>query len=262
MWKYIKLYKSFLRANVMKTLAYRGNFWLSFFLTAVESIMVFFGLAILFLHIDNIAGWSYSDMLVLIGVFTLTHALAWMLFKGGVGDLDKVINKGDLDWYLIKPIDTQFIVTFQRIDIVDSGRSLVGIALIAYGLKDASLFGTLINLPLFIVTIFLGQIILYSITLAVKTVSFKSIQGWATSAISWRFHDIARYPTTIYQGMLRFIYTFIFPLLFIATVPAQALMGNLELHLLFGAFVAAAMSLCIVRIIWNKALSTYSSASS
>lgn len=262
MKKYIKLYFVFLRANMIKLFTYRGDFWLGFLLTGAQSIAILLGLNIMFIHINNIAGWSYHDMLVLLGTFMLTDALSWMLFRAGVNDLDTIINKGDLDWYLIKPIDTQFMVTVQRLDAQDAGRSFVGIPILIYGLQNSEIFATLLNIPLFIVTLLLGQVVLYSITMAVKTVSFKSIQGWATSAISWRFYDLARYPVDIYSGAMRIIYTFVLPLVFIATVPAKVLTGNFELYMLFGAIAAAAISLCIVRLIWNKALSGYSSASS
>jgi ABC-2 type transport system permease protein len=262
MKKYLRLYYVFLRANMIKLFMYRGDFWLGFLLTGAQSVAVLLGLNIMFLHINNIAGWSYNDMLVLLGTFMLTDALSWMLFRAGVNNLDSIINNGDLDWYLIKPIDTQFMVTVQKLDAQDAGRSFIGIPILIYGLQGTSLFTNLLNIPLFIVTLLLGQVVLYSITLAVKTISFKSIQGWATSAISWRFYDLARYPVDIYSGAMRIIYTFVLPLVFIATVPAKVFTGEFRLYMLLGAIVAASVSLFLVRLIWNKALRGYSSASS
>lgn len=260
--KYLRLYKIFFKTNLIKALAYPGNFWFMFVLTGAESLVVLFAVNILFNHVESIAGWSYHDMLVLIGVFMLSHSLAWIFFKAGINDLDMIIQKGDLDWYLIKPADTQFLVTIHRIDVEDAGRSVVGVWLIIVGLQEAPLFTTLLHIPLFVVMMLLGQVVLYAVILAVKIVSFKSIQGWATNAISWRFHEIAHYPTDIYRGMVKFIYTFIFPLIFIATVPAKVLTGKIELQIILGAFLAATISLLVVRILWKRALKTYSSASS
>ncbi len=243
-------------------MAYRTRFWMYFVLTGFESVVVFLSLKIIFIHIYDIAGWSYADMLVLVGTFMLTHSLAWLTFKGGVGDLDRRIKDGQLDWLIVKPIDTQFLVSMNRIDIEDSGRSVIGIAAIIMGLKGSSIFGVLINLPLFILTLFLGQVVLYSFMLSTKSISFKSIEGWATNSVAWRFHELARFPTDIYRGALRIIYTFVFPLTFIATVPAKVLTGKFNFYMLIGAIIAASLTFTISRIIWKYALSTYSSASS
>lgn len=262
MLRYFKLYKTFFKINLVKALMYPSNFWFTFALTAFESLATLFALLIAFNHVTSIAGWSYHDMLVLIGVFMLSQSLAWILFKAGVHDLDTIIQKGELDGYLTKPIDAQFLVTIHRMDIVDAGRSFVGIWLIIVGMIHSSTENIFLHVPLFIILILLGQVVLYSIMLAVKIISFKSIQGWATNAISWRFHELAHYPTDIYRGFVKMLYTFIVPLIFIVTVPAKALLGKIELEFIIGACVAAGVSLLIVRLLWNRALKTYSSASS
>lgn len=243
-------------------MAYRKNFLLGTVLVSFESIIIFIAVKIIFNHIGDIAGWSFNDTLVLSGIFMITHAIAWLFYKGGISQMDQLINKGDLDWLLVKPVDTQFLATCHRVDVEDGARSIVGIAVIIIGLQNAPVFETLIMLPVFLLTFICGQIILYSISLAIKTISFKSIQGWSTNSISWRFHELARYPTDIYKGTLRIIYTYIFPLIFIATVPAKALTGRITVSLVFGSILAATLTFLISRQIWKFALKRYSSASS
>jgi ABC-2 type transport system permease protein len=262
MTRYLKLYLSFLRTNILKTVEYRANFLFGLLMVMFESATVYIGLVVLFDHIGEIAGWTYHDMLVLVGIFMITHALAWLFYKASINHLDRFITNGDLDWLLIKPVDTQFLVSVHRIDLEDAGRSLVGIAVIIAGLQGTSFSQLAIGIPLCIILLLAGQVILYSITLAIKTISFKSIQGWGVNSIYWRFHDLARYPTDIYRGIIRVVYTFVFPLIFIATVPAKALTGRLTLTLFVGALVAAALSFFLARRIWLFALSHYSSASS
>jgi len=234
--KYFSLYLAFFRANLMKDMAYRGNFLLGSLTTALESLMVYFGVAVLFRHVTTIAQWTYEEMLILLGVYMISNSAAWLLFRAGVSDLDRTINRGDLDWYLVKPIDAQFLSTVTRIDIEDAARSLVGLVLVGLGL--------------------------YSIQLALKTVSFKSLQGWATNSIAFRFHDLAQYPTDIYRGLMRVVYTFVLPLAFIATVPAKALIGEITAGLFALSLLIAAAALAITRLIWKRALRTYTSASS
>lgn len=243
-------------------MTYRASFFLSMFLVSIESLTVFVANTLLFKHINSIAGWSYHDMLVLIGVFMTMHAVSWLIFRAGVNQLDQLINRGDLDWMLVKPADTQFLATMSSIDHDDAARSLVGFAMIFMGLHGRADLHILPLLPLFIITLMCGQVILYSISLSIKSISFTSIQGWATNAIYFRFLDLARYPTDIYQGIMRVVYTFVFPLAFIVTIPTKALLGKLTISYFILAILLAALMFIICRLIWKAALRKYSSASS
>lgn len=262
MKKYWRLYKMFFKINVMKDLAYRGNFLVGIILVSFESLIVIMLVKIIFSYVGNIAGWYFDDMLVLSGIYMFTISLAWLTYKGGIVDLDQVINRGDMDWMIVKPIDTQFISTFHRIDLEDGARSLVGIVVIVIGLQNSEIFKTLLSLPLFLITFLAGQVVLYSFHLLLKTISFKSIQGWATNSIPWRFNELAQYPTDIYRGIMRVLYLYILPLAFVATVPAKALTGKLSWQLLVGSIIAAILSFIISRLVWKRALKSYSSASS
>lgn len=260
--KYFKLYKQFFRINLIKSLAFRGNFILGMFLVTVESLATYVSVKIVFHHIHSIAGWNYNDMLVLSGVFMTTHALAWLFFKASLQQLDILINRGDLDWLLVKPVDAQFIASSHDIDIEDAARGVVGVVIMYLGLRGTSPIIVATHLPALITTLLCGQMVIYSLCLVLKTISFKSIQGWATNAIFWRFHDLARYPTDIYRGIMRTVYTFVFPLAFVATVPARALLGRLSAGYFAGSLLAGLGTFMVCRIIWKWALKSYSSASS
>ena len=246
----------------MKRFSYRANFWWRMSLTTAESLTILLAINIIFGHVGSIAGWTYHEMLVLIGTFMIADTFAWFTYKGGIHVFDELISKGTLDWLLVKPVDAQFLAATHRIDIDDAGRTLVGVGLLIYGLQFTPLRETLMMLPAYILLILCGQAVLYSVMIIVKTISFKSIHGWATNAVSFRFQELARYPTDIYTGMLHTLYTFILPLAFIATVPAKALTGKLTFSLVLGALSVAIISLSISRLIWKKALKGYSSAGS
>ena len=262
MLHYTKLFFTFLRINLQKAMAYPKMFWFFFFLVVLESLTVYIALDIVFRHVTGIAGWSYHEMLVLTGIFMLSNGFSWIFFKAGVSRLDLAINQGDLDGYLVKPIDTQFLVTVMRQDIEDAGRSVVGVFVLIAGLKGIHPSPGLVQWMLFFFTFLAGEIVLYSVMFSLKCISFKSIQGWASNAISWRFHDLARYPTDIYRGGFRMLFTFVFPLVFVTTVPTQALTGQLTVPFFVGSLVTAVLSFAISRTIWKRALRTYASASS
>ncbi|MBU0661335.1 ABC-2 family transporter protein [Patescibacteria group bacterium] len=159
---------------------------------------------------------------------------------------------------LVGIVSYYIILTFLRMTVSNG----LGIAIITYGIANQTIERPFMTLLFFLFTFTCGQIILYSITLSTKTINFKSIEGWSTNAIAWRFHNLARYPTDMYTDIVRIVYTFTFPLAFITTVSTKMLLGQISWPLLAIADILATISIIIARFIWNYAVNTYSSASS
>ncbi len=260
--RYLRLYFFFLKINTQKALAYRNNFFFGLFITAIESAIVLLTINVLFIHIPDINGWLYPDMLVLTGTFMLANSLGWLIFRASVEQLDRLINQGDFDFYLIKPISSQFLVSVSRIDIEDSVRGVVGLGLIGLGLVKAQSIPNFLAIIGFFITFICGEAILYSLQLTLKTISFKSVQGWGSNNIFYRLQDTTQFPLTIYQGFARIFYTFIIPIFFVTTVPVQLLLGKTSLIWIIWSIIAASIALLVTKLVWQKTVKNYSSASS
>jgi len=76
------------------------------------------------------------------------------------------------------------------------------------------------------------------------------------------FHQLTRIPIDITGKVLRPLFTFVIPLAFVATIPAQALIGKLSPWLVVYGVGAAAFLLWLSHRLWNFALRHYTSASS
>lgn len=260
--RYLRLYFSFLKINLQSALAYRNNFLFGLLITGLESFAIFITITILFNHIPSINEWSYSDMMVLIGIYMVVNGLSWVLFRASVEKLDHLINRGDFDNFLVKPISSQFLASFNRMDVEDAARGVVGIAIIIAGFVQADRIPTLFGIIGFIITLACAEAILYSLQLILKTISFKFVQGWGSNNIFYRLQDTAQFPLTIYRGLTRLFFTLIIPMYFVTTVPAQLLLGKVTSLWLLWALLAATISLVVTRAIWHHMLKSYSSASS
>jgi len=71
-----------------------------------------------------------------------------------------------------------------------------------------------------------------------------------------------RYPVQAYPPGLRILFTFVLPVAFLTTVPAQALLGEASWTWSLGSLAVAAVSLLGTRLFWQFALRHYTSASS
>ena len=74
-------------------------------------------------------------------------------------------------------------------------------------------------------------------------------------------YEAGRWPVSLYPGWLRFALTFVVPVAFATTVPAQALTGRLTGQTLLGAVALAAALLVGSRLFWRFGIRYYSGAS-
>lgn len=260
--RYLRVYWALLKTNAINSTIYRANFFVGTLITALETLAAFYTIKVLFNHVTGINDWSYPDMLVLSGAFFVANGISWFTFRAGVDQIDQLINKGDFDSLLTKPINSQFLVSIYRLDVEDSARGLVGLVVMWYGLRLGNYDISFLQILLFVLAFIAGEMILYSIQISLKTISFKSLQGWATNNIFYRFQELNQYPMDIYRGFARVLYTALIPLLFVTTVPVKILLGKGSLWLAAGSIIAAIWCLFISRMIWKFAVKHYSSASS
>ena len=107
-----------------------------------------------------------------------------------------------------------------------------------------------------------GGIIVYSFWLMLATLSFWFVRVENILQIFSSMYEAGRWPVSFYPRWLRFILTFLIPVAFATTVPAQALAGRLTWRTLAGAFALGAALLVMSRAFWRIGIRRYSSASS
>ncbi len=106
-----------------------------------------------------------------------------------------------------------------------------------------------------------GGVIIYSFWLILATLSFWFVRVENILVIFQSMYEAGRWPVSLYPGWLRFGLTFIVPVAFATTVPAEALTGRLSWETLLGAVALAAVLLLVSRGFWRLGLRHYSGAS-
>ena len=107
-----------------------------------------------------------------------------------------------------------------------------------------------------------GGVIVYSFWLILATTSFWLVRVENILVIFQSVYEAGRWPVSIYPGWLRFALTFLVPVAFAITVPAQALAGRLTWQVLLGAAAFAAALFAAARVFWRLGVRHYSGASS
>jgi ABC-2 type transport system permease protein len=170
------------------------------------------------------------------------------------------VHDGKLDFALTKPEDSQTIVSLRALRLwqlveVISGATVIGVGVSrlegAVGPGDALAFAALLVV---------GALLLYCFWLILATGSFWLVHMWFLSDLFEGVYQTGRWPIGIYPGWLRYSMTYLVPIGFAVTVPAQAVTGRLSwttigVLVLFGCVLVA-----VTRWFWRFGLRHYSGA--
>ncbi|MCI0346798.1 MAG: ABC-2 family transporter protein [Chloroflexi bacterium] len=257
----LRLLGLFLRIGALNELQYRANFWLQLLQSAIALGTGLAVLGLVFSQVAELNGWSAPELLAVMGVHLLVGGLVWAFVSPNMEKLRDDIRQGTFDFVLTKPEDVQLISSIRQVRIWDLVDVVVGGVVLAYAVSQLQgTFGLLQSLA-FVVALLAGFLMIYCFWLILTTIAFWIVRVDEIHELFEGVYQSGRWPVTIYPGWLRLTLTFLVPVGFAVTVPAQALTGRLtpETFLLAIGFAVAIMLL--TRWFFRFGLKRYSGAS-
>ena len=272
---YGRVYWTFFRNSLVREMTFRGNFLIEVFTRAFWFAAQLVLFEIIFRNVGAIHDWSREQYFAFMATGMLINGLVETFFMPNCANFSELIRTGNLDFALLKPIDTQFLISFEKLDLAELSQLLLAGALMGYSLDRLYATGQLVEPigPLtilsYVVLLLAGVAFFYSLMIALASTSiwFGRNQGLYDF---WFYVTVfARYPLSIYSGspageMIRFAFSYLIPILLVVTVPARVLLSmSLEPSWLTGVLGAAAIAgLVISRGVFHWSLRQYRSASS
>ncbi len=258
----IKLALTYLRIGVLNEMQYRINFFIQLLQSFISVATGLIGLSLVFGQVTTLAGWSRPELLAVMGVHLLMGGVIRSIIQPNMERLMDDVRNGTLDFALTKPADAQTLVSvrefrfWQLVDVI-VGMFVISIAFI-------QLKGTLGILQLlgFLAALVMGGVMLYCVWLIVTSISFWVIRVQEISNLFEGLYAAGRWPVGIYPDWLRTGLTFLVPVAFAVTVPAEALTNRLSGTSLLFAFGMTLFFVLLSRGLWRLGLSNYSGASS
>ncbi len=257
----LRLFGVYFRINVLGEVAYRVNFYVQLFQSLVELATALAGLAVVFTYTGDLRGWTPDEMLALVGVYFMAGGAIGLVIEPSLEQFITAVRDGSLDFTLTKPEDAQLLASIQTVNIwklidVVMGAAVLGSALARLGEKigagQAVLFGAMA---------LAGLVIIYSFWLILATLSFWFVRVENILVIFQSMYEAGRWPISLYPGWLRFALTFIVPVAFATTIPAEALTGRLSVETVLGAIALAVFLATVSRLFWRIGIRHYSGAS-
>ena len=275
MKSYLRVFLTFARNSLVRDMTFRANFLIDT-ISSISWVMInlaFYTLIFQYTPAIGVGtGWEKYQFFLFLSTALLINSLVQALFMTNADELSELVRTGTLDFALLKPIDTQFLVSLTRIEWSSLGNFGVGLGLMGYSMYQLHYWPGPVQIALYPVYVLCGVAIYYSLMIALAATSVWLGRNQTLFDFWFYITNFSRYPMEIYHGPwgtpLRRVFTFCIPVLVVVNVPARILVRPLspqsaEDWLLPGfAIVATVASLAASRWVFQRALGSYRSASS
>ena len=278
---YLRVFITFARNSLVRNMMFRANFVIECLASVTWTMMNLGFYLLIFQYTQSIGagtGWGQWEFFAFLATTMLVNSIVQAFFMPNCEDISELIRTGGLDFALLKPIDTQFLISLEKIDWSSLANFAAGLVLLVVSLVQLTTRDTqpLVLRPemvvLYIFYVLCGVAILYSLMIALSATSIWLGQNRSLYDFWFYITNFSRYPMEIYSGTwgspLQWACTFIIPVLVVVNVPARIIArpispsGESVWPLALFTLLATAGSLLVSRLVFLAALRNYRSASS
>ncbi len=251
----------FFRLGALNELQYRANFFVAAFQSLLAVGVAIVVLKLVYSHTAELNGWSEAELMCVLGIQILMGGVIRAAIQPNMERLVDEVRDGKLDYALTKPEDAQLLVSVRDFHIwravdVFSGAAVLGIGVgrleASAGIGEALSFAGLLVV---------GAVLLYCFWLILATGAFWVVHMWFLAELFEGVYATGRWPVGIYPGWLRYSLTWLIPIGFAITVPAEAVTSRLEWTTPVIALAFTAALFAATRWFWRFGLRRYSGAS-
>jgi ABC-2 type transport system permease protein len=259
--KVINLVWSYLRIGIANEMQYRVNFFIQLLQSFIALATGLIGLWLVFTHTTELGGWSQPELLAVMGIYMLMGGVIQSAIQPNMQRLMNEVQDGTLDFALTKPVDGQILVSIREFRFWQLTDVVVGLVVLVIAVVQMQAQIGIWQALAFVAALILGGIMIYCFWLMLTTTAFWLIRIWELVNLFQGLYAAGRWPVTIYPQWLRLGLTFLVPVAFAVTVPAEALTGRLTPSTLLGALGVAVLLMAAARFVWRLGVRSYSGAS-
>ena len=248
------------RAAVAEQLEYRADLVAKTVMSAFWLAWAALGVSVYFRFTGDIGGWSYGEVLVVVGLFFALNGVRQAFLEPNLEALGEGVQRGTLDHLLTKPVDSQVLVSLRHVDMHNLVDPVLGVVLVAIGMGVADSGVTAGRVAAFLLLVVAALVLLYALVLALMCLAVLLVGASELSTVSFSVAELSRFPVQAYRQPLQTLLVVV-PVALLTTVPAQALLGRLDPVWLLASPAAAAAALAAASVGWHHALRRYTGAS-
>ncbi|MDW7979319.1 MAG: ABC-2 family transporter protein [Verrucomicrobiales bacterium] len=260
--RYISIYAALWKNSVTREMIFKTNFvlWI-----VVE--LLWFGLqlcfvGVVYMHTEAIGTWTKWQVVMLIGAAHFIQEIFQAFFLINCANLSELVRTGKLDFLLLLPVNTRFVVSLRQVDLGSFVNAATAVVVMGYAAHQMQLSLTLGQIFGFLVLCAVGILIHYSLMFMLATISFWTVRA---EGIVWAYYNlfqVARLPDEAFRGLLKITFTFAIPMLLVANVPVRFILDTLRWPNLLLLLAVGAACWAVSSLVWHVSIRRYTSASS
>jgi ABC-2 type transport system permease protein len=261
--RYAGIYGALWRNSIAREMGFKSNF-----LMWVVVEVLWFGLqlafvGVLYLHTETIGTWTKWEVVMLIGTSHFIQQIFQAFFLINCTNLSELVRLGKLDFILLLPANTRFIVSLRQVDLGAFVNAASAVAVMVYAAHQLQLVPGLKELALFLVLCVAGILIHYSFMFMLAAISFWTVKAQGIVYGYYNLFQVARLPDEAFRGFFRAFFTFAIPMLLVTNVPVRVLVEKVSSPFpLLLLLLMSALSLAVSEAAWRVSVRRYTSASS
>jgi ABC-2 type transport system permease protein len=258
---YLKIYRIQIKNNFVREAVYRTNFLTAVTVDVIWIVVEMSLFTVLYSNVSTLGGWTKEQVYFFLGIFFSSDALFTVFFQRNFWNFSDLINHGDLDILLTKPVHPLFLALSKSINITAIFNTILGLGItIRYSCPAGFAGGSRWFLVGAWLLVGLISALLLRFTFALSV--FWTERSFAISRLYYQFFAFATKPDTIYPQAIRYLILTVLPFAFIGSVPARALLYGLDLQEYLRIILVLVSFFFLNSFLWKKALIRYQSASS
>lgn len=250
-----------LKINLVYLLTYRANF-----ISNIISALGWGGFQIVWITLLTgkrgvVFGWKQDDMILLSLGYFMVLGIFHFLFSRNFDMFSRIIDRGEFDAILLKPVDSQFQSTMRIASYANLVRAFVGLNLIIIWITVRHYSVSLLQGVLFCLYIGVGIMTLYSIWLLFITTLIWYPNLSNMTDLLYTINGLARYPGELIRSSGKIVLYVLIPIALSISAPFKILLNKDPI-----GDVLILSGLCILlfvlsRLFWKHSLKYYMSAS-
>jgi len=260
--RYVLIYLSLVKASLIADMEYRSNLTIKIFTDILWYLGRLSIFEVIYQHTSSISGWQIQHMRVFLGIVFMVDALSEILFSENLEMFANKVVRGDLDLLLAKPVNSQFMVSVQKVNTSNFFSFGIGFIWFFYNFlklpSDLNIFKSL----WLILLIPNGVCIMYFYRFCLVATSLIFTRAENLQFIWYSLYRISLRPDFMFTSWFRALITTVFPLAMISSIPARIMIEPLSPTPLLGTLTMGPLLLWLSSRYWLYCLSKYSSASS
>jgi ABC-2 type transport system permease protein len=266
---YPRVFSTFVRNALVREMTFRGNLLITVLTRTFYFVAQVTLFEIIYRQVMSIDDWSREEYFAFMATGMLINSLVEAFFMPNCANYSELIRTGNLDFVLLKPIDPQFLISFEKMDLAMLNQVVLALALLSYSVLRIGLPINPLRVGVYVLFVAVGVAFFYSLMLALASTSVWF--GRNTGLYDFWFYVtiFARYPRGIYGGSpageaLQFGFSYVIPILLVVTVPSRVLLAKVldPSWLTLVAVASAVLGLAVSRGVFQWSLRSYRSASS